>query len=667
MAATKANIKNTLKSLESKVNEDDHLFIFVIDHGGSVDMVSESYICLWGNERLYDHELAEMLTPFSEKYANINVVLGQCYAGGFIDDLTKVGCVVAAACSGSESSWACPDIPYDEFVYHWTSAVNHRDHCGRYVYSNVDYDGLVTIDEAFNYAKEKDRRSENPQYVSTPVWVGEDLAFNHLAPAVNLYVKDDPDDMGREPNCTSKELWKSPSIWVRNKADGLMEHENPYYSEDHQAATVYVRVHNRGKRSPEKGEWYLHTYWAKAATGFVPETWMGDETDTNGEVTGGPVNVAKVLYNIESGGYADFPMTWGLSTDYFDTSSEDGSNRHHFCLLAKIMDTHKEPWKTGDFSYNLWKSNKEAQKNVSIVTPEQVSGGTHVFVRNIGDSIVGYSLEVRPVSPEDEEIFSQADVLMDMSQPVYKAWERGGMKSNEVSAVPALSPTTVKFLGKTSNLKSIALQKQEFDKVSLKFNFKKASQDSRSYTVDLIQKDEDGNIIGGETFVVKSPCASTDMHPITSTPMGDGTYRLDVEADETETVRWETNDGTVIGKGNSVEVTALKGGEKTYNAYILSNNGELATESITLDSETGIAGVSLDGAKTRLNVDLKGDMNGLSSLVVSSVLQGETVLSRNVNVSDKSVELDVSSLKEGIYVVSLVSDGEVMDSVKFSK
>lgn len=114
MAATKANIKNTLKSLESKVNEDDHLFIFVIDHGGSVDMVSESYICLWGNERLYDHELADMLTPFSEKYANINVVLGQCYAGGFIDDLTKVGCVVAAACSGSESSWACPDIPYDE-------------------------------------------------------------------------------------------------------------------------------------------------------------------------------------------------------------------------------------------------------------------------------------------------------------------------------------------------------------------------------------------------------------------------------------------------------------------------------------------------------------------------------------------------------------------------
>ena len=45
------------------------------------------------------------------------------------------------------------------------------------------------MDEAFIYAKNHDRRSaEHPQYVSTPISVGEDLAFNHLAPAVDLYI-----------------------------------------------------------------------------------------------------------------------------------------------------------------------------------------------------------------------------------------------------------------------------------------------------------------------------------------------------------------------------------------------------------------------------------------------------------------------------------------------
>ena len=190
-----------------------------------------------GGENLHDYQLASMLSPFTQKNVNVNVVLGQCFSGGFIDDLTKAGCVVATASTGSEYSWACGDIPYDEFVYQWTTAINGANHRGAKVYPDTDTTGRITMDEAFIYAKNHDRRSaEHPQYVSTPLSVGEDLAFNYLAPAVDIYIKDNPEDTGKEPNMTTDEFWKSPSIWVRNQDDGIEIHENPVYSPNHLAS-----------------------------------------------------------------------------------------------------------------------------------------------------------------------------------------------------------------------------------------------------------------------------------------------------------------------------------------------------------------------------------------------------------------------------------------------
>lgn len=667
LSASKTNVQNTLDTLYNKITEDDHLFLFVIDHGGSDDKISESYICLWGNEKLYDHELAAMLTPFTDKYANVNVVLGQCYSGGFIDDLTKVGCVVAAACTGSEYSWSCTDFPYDEFVYHWTSAVNQRDHLGRWVSSNVDYDGLVTMDEAFAYAAAHDRAAEHPQYVSTPVSVGEDLAFNHLAPAVNLFVKDDPEDEGREPNCTSLELWKSPSIWVRNRDDGGTEHENPYYSADHVASTIYVRVFNRGKKDYYGGSQYVHAYWAKAATGFVPQTWMGGETYTNGEVTGGPVNIPSVIDTIRSGESRIVKLTWALPVNMFGNSPDNETEKHHFCLLTKVMDTHIEPWYTGTFSYNLWKSNKDAQKNVSIINRGELSKGTIVFVRNVKDTIQSYTLELIPRSIEDESIFTHADVFMEMSQPIYDAWERGGSQANNINQVPAMGTRTVRFLNKESRLEAISLAGQEFDKVSLKFNFKTMSINPRYYALDLIQKDENGNIIGGETFIVEEPNTAGTMIPITSTPIGDGKYQLEADVDDNETVRWENNEGAVIGNTDTVEVSPNNGSDQRYYVYALSENGDLSSGSIQLDSETGIERITVDAARSIMNVYLKGDVTTGSSLMISSVSAGEGILYRNLSNDDNTITFNVSELPQGIYTVTYVKNGAVIDSAKFSR
>ena len=306
LAATKPNVRKALNSLANKMRKDDHLFVFVIDHGGSDDDISKSYICLWNGERLYDEELALMLKPFTSRLVNVNVVLGQCYAGGFNDNLEMVGCVVASAAQGNESSWACPNIPYDEFVYQWTCAVNGATHTGEPVVADGDHNGRVTMQEAFEYAELNDRQKnwETPQYTSTPLSVGEDLAFNHLAPSVDLFIQDNLGDTGKEPNTTIKEFWKSPSIWVRNYPDGEYGHQNPVYSSEHPTAYVYVRVHNRGKEKFDGKNKWVALYWAKASTGISQNVWKGRETDENGELTGKNIDVLPIG-SIEPGEYKD--------------------------------------------------------------------------------------------------------------------------------------------------------------------------------------------------------------------------------------------------------------------------------------------------------------------------------------------------------------------------
>ena len=247
-AATHANVKNVLSNFSQRIEKDDHLFFYVIDHGGTRDENNQSYICLWNGEKLHDYELADWFRPFNDKQVYVNAVLGQCFSGGFVEELTNVGCVVATASESDKSSYGCYDIPYDEFVYHWTSAINGKDAYGKLVASDVDNNNRVTMDEAFRYAKLKDRAPEHPLYKSNPISVGEDLAFNNLPEAVDLYIKDNDEDTGKEPNLTTEIFWNSPDIWVRNQKDTIKIHENPYYSDNHMACLVHVRVHNRGKK-----------------------------------------------------------------------------------------------------------------------------------------------------------------------------------------------------------------------------------------------------------------------------------------------------------------------------------------------------------------------------------------------------------------------------------
>lgn len=666
LAATKSNIQTTLNTLKNKLQKDDHLFLYVIDHGGSTDNVSNSYICLWNYENLYDYELAEMLTPFTEKLVNVNVVLGQCYSGGFNDDLTKIGCVVASACMGNESSWACSDIPYDEFVYHWTCAVNGATHQKVSVNADVDNNGRVTMAEAFDYAKANDRETEeHPQYVSTPISVGEDLAFNNLAKSVDLYIKDNPEDTGKEPNMTTNEFWKSPSIWVRNQDDGIEIHENPVYSSDHLAAIVYVRIHNRGKEKYTGGQW-LHVYWAKASTGFSDKAWKGRELYQDVYVTGGHLEATHIP-EIEPDSSIIVKVNWALPAMM---SSATDKEYHHFCLLSKIMDSHiDEKYEEGKSYFNIRNYNDQAQKNLSIIPKENYRNGTLVFVRNVNNQTKNYTLELLPRTESDKAVYDRADIKMELSPRIYKAWERGGFKSYDI-----IRPTdnsndtnlrTVKFISPQSKLESVSLNGEEFDIVSLKFDFNKFSVINKVYTFDLIQKDENGEIIGGETFMVESPDVSLVPVEIKTTPLEGGKLQLTVDEDDFEHIKWIDEQGNTIGETESVVVTPTRDDNK-YTVIAYTPEGNVATESISLDSTFGIKSVTTSTNSNNIIVELNDNEVDNANISIISMLDGNTKVVENVPKGESNISIDVSNFVKGMYAIIYTIDNVVIDQKKIN-
>jgi hypothetical protein len=253
-AATKANLTSVLNQLSQSLTAQDHLLFFVTDHGGTTDYNTHSYIYLWGGDTITDAELATLMQPFQCRY--INFVMGQCYSGGFIDNLRGYNRVISTACSGVEPSWSMSNLLYDEYLYHWTSAMNEAAPNGTTVFADSLSDGLVSMYEAHRYAKTADTRNEYPQYESSGRYengniithekIGKRSFLRIYSPEYDLMIRDFSGDVGLEPSLTP-DTWSSPDICQRQQMDGIYEHQTVQITNLYQQMYTYVKVTNVGE------------------------------------------------------------------------------------------------------------------------------------------------------------------------------------------------------------------------------------------------------------------------------------------------------------------------------------------------------------------------------------------------------------------------------------
>jgi hypothetical protein len=118
-----------------------------------------------------------------------------------------------------------------------------------------------------------------------PLIVAAALATFAGSTFADLYIRDDPNDTGAEPNPSSGPMWTSPDIWVRN--DPLpgwnprpyqsanppawvdATHFNPDYRSPLSGKPNYVYVRIKNKGSASSGSERLLLYWASASTGLT--------------------------------------------------------------------------------------------------------------------------------------------------------------------------------------------------------------------------------------------------------------------------------------------------------------------------------------------------------------------------------------------------------------
>lgn len=181
-AATRSNIGNVFNTLSNLLSDEDDLFIFTTDHGGQIDG-QHSIMYLW-NDIMHDYEFASYINQLN--VGNINICMGQCYSGGFIDNITNNNVVISTACRYDEVSYAMSSCLYDEFIYYWISAVTGETPSGTLVNADINNDGLVSLYEAFNYAEIQDTQNEHPQYVSNPSILGQITCLTNIWADVNL-------------------------------------------------------------------------------------------------------------------------------------------------------------------------------------------------------------------------------------------------------------------------------------------------------------------------------------------------------------------------------------------------------------------------------------------------------------------------------------------------
>ena len=194
-----------------------------------------------------------------------------CHSGGLIDDLEGLHTMIhtAAECHTNASS-GMYDVPHADFSYHVANSFREQEPGGTPVASDVDGDGLVSVEETNDYAH-VNTSSSNTQ-------IGD---YRNIAPLIfivnaqpaagvpnqGIYSRDYAEDNGTEPSEYMSYIWyEGPDLWVRHAQDGQITHQNPEFG---QKNYVYARVHNINCNTLNVNatlSWCLQSAWANPAS-----------------------------------------------------------------------------------------------------------------------------------------------------------------------------------------------------------------------------------------------------------------------------------------------------------------------------------------------------------------------------------------------------------------
>lgn len=522
--------------LTNRMTGDDDLFIYVTGPGSRNSITGHSYIKLLDGDSISDAEFAHMLETL--QYRTINVVMQQSYAGGFVDELIALdNIVITTACQAGEESHSMARNYFDEFTFRWVSAITgdspyliiNSDACDApnpnqfsdiadcFIANDGDANGdnYVTMQEAFNYVELYNHANELPRIESNPGCLSRALALNELlysddcSPLLidgwDLYMRDNSDDDGLEPNLSTNEHWLTPDIWFERNGQKVDKLQSG------QTYDICVRVYNRGAQTSPAGA-VLYTHWTKSRIGGSwPWGWNGFTYNCNGTpVLQGDLAGYVVLPQIDGGQtyIARIPWTTPLSEEYSPCFESLGAERNelwHYCVLARIVDSQEQPDETitdmslSDFVLNF---NNVVSRNVTILKahnnyPSIISTGVVGLANPIYEENSGpYSLKFDIDGIYDLSHFADITLTFPttfLNSQTNMTWQNCGFNS-----------LTEKFyLADSARFDNINFTSNDDNFYPLVFDIEYHEFNPNlyyEYDINLTLEDASGVLVGGEKF-----------------------------------------------------------------------------------------------------------------------------------------------------------------------
>lgn len=195
-----------------------------------------------------------------------------CRSGGLIGDFEGLHNTLhtASECCTDAYPIYGKDVIHAEYNYHLINAFREQEPDGTPVASDVDSDGLVSVEETNSYTH-VNTTSSNTQisdYRNTaPLIFIANAQPAAGVPNQGVYSRDYTEDNGTEPSEYMSYIWyEGPDLWVRYAQDGQTTHQNPEFG---QKNYVYARVHNINCNTLNVNatlSWCLQSAWANPAS-----------------------------------------------------------------------------------------------------------------------------------------------------------------------------------------------------------------------------------------------------------------------------------------------------------------------------------------------------------------------------------------------------------------
>ncbi len=701
-SATKSNLRKVFSELSSTLGDEDHLLVFVIDHGGYDKQKKSSYICLWNGEQLYPDELNGYIENCGAGY--ISFLLGQCNAGGFVKPLQAKNRIIMTACGEKEKSFGCEELPFDEYVYRWTCGINGRDAYGKllnnFCYRPNYLPYYKTLKSAHAYACQTDVYvSKNAIVTETPELsmfensTADDLTFDYVPDVCELYITS-----GEEPTTPretfvlpdnyinldlSKPLcrqlsplsryvyWNSADIWLRHKDDGLINHihQGGCLDEDEKTVYIYAKIRNRGVKTYDSGSKNLKLWWARSAMKIDMDTWKGMKTAPGKGVYGNNMGWTPIFDTLEPGDSTIVSMDYTFNNGYLAYARQKDFN---VCLLAFIVDNSEIEDSEGDviddktLGAKVWSTRRMAQKNLTSAF-EQIMQPSVIIPYYDGLS----NCELRTtVSSADSAVFKHMNVYMNVSN--------GSMTSMTLQKRGELSPRTLNpaltsnkvMLADSCRIGNIQLTGKKVCTMTISAE-EIASEDilkDRDYTVNVeLYNPVLERSLGGQSFIVRQKARKRIDFDVSDRLDGKGNYELCMTSpSEAIDCVWKDKDGNVVGTGNKCLVPA-NAASNVYTIEAKANaDGAVNYKAVTLQRIPKIENVRTV-SDTEISVDFSSPVCRNTSLRLASASGGDAVKDFPVEEGVKNVTLPTGAIKSKVSSVSLVENGKLTENVKLAK